>query len=57
MARFQALGVVEETLRRAQGRPVYPELVEGMPSRSLSRILNTWKKVKTLTQRCRFILS
>lgn len=29
MDRFMALGVVEETLRRAQGRPIYPELVEG----------------------------
>ena len=37
MNRFMALGVVEETLRRAQGRPVYPELVEGMPS------LRNWK--------------
>ena len=57
MERFKALGVVEETLRRAQGRPVYPEPVEGRPSRSLSPTLSMKKRGKTLTQRCRFILS
>ena len=37
MNRFMALGVVEETLRRAQGRPVYPELVEGRRGRTWTR--------------------